>query len=526
MDDTLKKEALRRLEDARAQKRLVESDIREAYFFADPPRCRDVSSMSWPGDAPKNQAGETSTSLGMEVNGDFGGYLLDTFMPSTVEWADLQVGSELPEGVDEEAVNELEMSIRADKAIIFQTVKQSGFYAAAAQAFKPDAGVGTVALWIGDVRPAEPITTMPVPLRELEINIGPDGKVDDRFIVRHTRYRDLPGLLPGVELPEDVTRKIKDQPNGRTVAVWGWWRLWARLDDVFWQAVVMVGKEIVQSGELRGRGACPLVVGRFDPDPMFAFGRGPTIRSLPELRRLDEVENLKIENFDFQVHPPFGYPDDGIVNFSAGIEPGMGYPMRPGSARDFVKLSFEGNADFTSFEIAKVEERIRRLHYVDFAQQAGKTPPTAQQWLDEMMMAQKRIGTPGLTFWSEVPEQIFQRFRWLLQAKKLIPDGYEVNGRQVAVVPRNPTEEAQDHQKVVIATRLIEIGRASFPQTFEAICDQEKTLANLKKKMRDELVVFRAANEIPAAMQQLAGLIGGGGADPAAMMAQAVGQPA
>jgi hypothetical protein len=524
--DKLDKDFKRRLSDAREQKRRIELDMREAYFFVDPHRCRDLSSMTRPTEPESSQASEASTSLGMEVGQEFAGYLLDTFMPSTLEWANQKTGTGLPspDALPEGAIEELQQNILLDTRLIFDTMKSSGFYSSAAQAFWPDACLGTVAMWIGQPRASDPVMTIPVPLRELEINVGPYGDVDDRFMVRHTRFGDLMALLPGVKLPDEVRRKVENSPQGRCIVTWGWWRLWDRDDDCWWQAVVYADGKRVAEGELKGHGACPLVVGRFDPDPMFAFGRGPTIKSLPELRRLDEVEALKIENFDFQVHPPFGFPDDGIINLSGGIEPGMGYPMRPGSGRDITKLSFEGNVDFTTFEIAKVEERIRRLHFVDFAQQKGKTPPTAQQWLDEMMMAQQRIGTPGLTFWKEVPMEVFRRFRWLLQKDGKIPEGYNLNGLQVTLVPYNPTEAAQDNQKVAMATRLVEIGRTAFPQTFEAICDQAATLKNIKEKMRDELVVFRDQKGIGQAIDQFGSLLGGGGA-PGAMPGVPAGVP-
>ncbi len=95
----------------------------------------------------------------------------------------------------------------------------SGLYA--------DLSLGTVGLWIEDLRASEPIVCQPVPLRELDINIGPFG-VDDRFITRHTRYRHLPALLRGVDLPEDIQKKVKDKGNDRCTVSWGFWRKWDR----------------------------------------------------------------------------------------------------------------------------------------------------------------------------------------------------------------------------------------------------------------------------------------------------------
>jgi hypothetical protein len=57
---------------------------------------------------------------------------------------------------------------------------------------------------------------------------------------------------------------------------------------------------------------------------MFPWGHGPTLQSLPDMRRLDETEALKIENADFQIHPPFIYADDSVMNFSERYRAGHG----------------------------------------------------------------------------------------------------------------------------------------------------------------------------------------------------------
>ncbi|HZH50268.1 MAG TPA: portal protein [Microvirga sp.] len=511
-ENALEKEALDRLKDCRAQKAMFERDIREAYFFTAPQRCRDVSSQTSPTQTKPEDPAELQTSLGMEVAQDFATEMVNTFIPQAIEWAQQKPGVDL----DEDAWDEVEEDVTAQSTTIHEAIKASNFYAAAALTFFPDLPVGTCAMWIDDLRPAEPIVCQPIPLRELEINVGPFGEVDDRFVVRHTRHKHVKALLPNVPLPAEIEKKIKDKPNERCKVQWGFWRKWDRTDDVVWQGVILVGNKKVWDGEFVGEGSCPLIVGRFDPDTMYAFGTGPTIKSLPELRRLDETEALKIENADFQIHPPFSYPDDGITNFSGGIEPGMGYPSRPGSGRDFVKLSFEGNVDFAEFETAKIEERIRRLHFVDFPEQLGKTPPTAEQWLDELQRTKKRIGTPGAIFWREFPAQVFLRFKFLLEKRGKI-EPVKVNGKVLSLVPYDPTEVAQDQQDAMIASRLLEMARNYFPEISQVAIDPLETLSNLKKKLRDKVVKIRSQDEMKQAVETVGSMIGpGGGAPPGA----------
>jgi hypothetical protein len=500
----LEREAASRLGDCRKRKGEVETDLREAYFFTAPRRSREVNSATGNVDRTRpSDQGELNISLGIEAAQDFATEMLNTFMPEVMEWAQQTKGAELDEDTWENAKDDVE----GQTTDIMRAIKSSNFYAAAAQAFMPDLALGTIAMWIDDPRPSEPLMCQPVPLRELELNVGPFGEVDDRWIVQPTRYRYLRAKLGDIDLPKDIQERVRNSPNARCIVSWGWWRLWEKTNDIWWQAVVRVGEKVVWSGELRGEGSCPLVIGRFNVDPAFPFGDGPTIQALPELRRLDETELLKMENADFQIHPPFAYPDDGTVNLAGGIEPGMGYPSRPGSGKDFVKLSFEGNVNFAEFETLRIESRIKRLHFVDYPEQSGKTPPTAEQWSDEMMRAKRRIGTPGKIFFREFCAGVFLRFKYLLEKRGIIRP-VQVNGKTISLIPYDPTEQAQEYQEVSVAMRVLEAARNFFPQTAALTIDDAKTLTNIQKKLRDTIVVLRDPEQIKAAAALYASTLG------------------
>ncbi|WP_420104556.1 portal protein [Bosea sp. (in: a-proteobacteria)] len=503
----LEKEAAQRLQDCRRYKSQIDVDLREGYFFTAPQRCRDVSSQSSQTDRGReSDIAELQISLGMEMAQDFATELLNTFTPKIIEWAQQQRGIDLTE----DEWSDIEDDVAAQTTTIFEAIRASNLYAALALAYMPDAALGTVALWVSDLRAHEPIVSQPVPLRELEINVGPYGDIDDRFIVRHTRYRHLPALLPGVGLPADVQKKIKDKGNERCVVSWGWWRLWEKDADVYWQHVIRVGEKQVFAAELKGAGSCPLLVWRFNPDTLFPFGHGPALQALPELRRLDETEALKIENADFQIHSPFIYADDGVMNFENGIEPGMGYKARPWQHSPVERLGFDSNVNFAEFVTQDIERRIKRLFFADYPEQQGKTPPTAEQWLDEIQRAKRRLGTPGEIFFKEGPAELFLRFKYLLMARGTIDD-IKVNGKTVALTPYDPTEQAQEFQDVQVAGRILQMAQAYFQQTAMVEIDGSATLQNVQRKLRDKIVVFRKAEDIQGAIQQFGPLLGGGG---------------
>jgi hypothetical protein len=195
----------------------------------------------------------------------------------------------------------------------------------------------------------------------------------------------------------------------------------------------------------------------------------------------------------------------------------MGYPARPwAQGRPIEPLAFSGNVQFAEFETMRVEQRIRRLHFLDQPEQVGKTPPTAEQWLDEVARAKRRIGTPGKVFFREMPAELFLRFKFLLEKRGRITP-VKIDGKQLSLVPYDPTEQAQEHQEVQIANRVLEMGRMHFPQTMQLAVDETVTITNIKNKLRDKLVKMRTPEEMAQAVEQLAPVLAGGmgGADPA-----------
>lgn len=503
----LTKEACDRIEACEKQKLEFDTDLREAMFFAAPHRAREVRSAQPPSESKPGDGATRNTAIASELSRDCVTEIVNAFMPQAEPWAERRPGMFLPAQVQEEA----KKAAAEQDPVIFDAIRASNLYEIIPMAFDPDLTTGTAALWIDDPRPAENIVVQAVPLHELEINLGPFGDIDDRFVVRHTRNRHVEALLgPDIwaKVPEKLKKVIRYKPKDRTIVRWGYWRLWAKRDDIWWQHVVMIGKEVVHSAEINGEGCCPLLVMRFGASPEWAFGTGPLIESLEDLRLLDTLIADLIDHIELSLRPPTGYPSDDFAAVENGIEPGNAYPLRPG-AQDAIKPIFEGgDIEGALFETKEIEERLGRRFFVGFPRQEGKTPPTATQWIDEMIEAQRRIGTPGMPFWREGPAQIFLRFKYLLEQRGVIAP-IVVDGKTVALTPYNPAQRAAEQQEVAMAARYLSIVAGTFPEEFRIKVDGGETMEAIRDKMRAKLVVFRSPQGQKAAVAQIAQLIEG-----------------
>jgi hypothetical protein len=494
------KDFKQRLADARQFKSDIRADLMEGYFFTAPRRARDVTADSasrGKSTASADQA-ELQTTLGIECSDDFTGMAVDAFMPSHLDWCRRGQGH-LPNAV----WAEIAQDVGVQDAVIMATIRASKLHAVIDQAFNPDLSLGTAALWIEQGASAAPPEVRPVPIKNLDINIGPNG-VDERFVSKFIAARNLKGELGDLPFSDKTRQKIEKQPSASVEVNWGLWRDYSVPLEERWQYKIMADKHLVHEEVIVGDGSCPLLVMRFGVDPTNPWGDGPTLQALPYLRVADALAGVTQDNAEFQVDPAFIYPNDGFINFEGGIQHGMAYPGGPGfDAKNIAWLRPDSNPNAGYLTIEDLRQAVRRLYYSDFPEQKGKTPPTASQWVDEMVKMQKRIGLKGQMFWWEGPRAIFQRFRYLLEKAGIIRP-IVVNGATVALEPYNPAVKGQEYQEVQTAIQLLQTGLAFGGIQFQAALNTMATLDNLQRKLGDSLVVWNTEEEAQKMMMLLA----------------------
>lgn len=504
----IEKSACDRLKAARRQKAYRELDFKECYFFAAPHRQRNITSTAQPGQTFIHDAAELNTDEAFILAQDFVTEIANAFMPEAKPWCERGPGMDLPPGVWEKVKDDVEAG---DKAI-FGAMKASNLYPEIAKAFYPDLAIGTVAMWIERPHPAAAIVNSAIPLRELEINLGPYGEIDDRFAVRYTRncyVRELVGETIWEKMTAEHKTVLATNPEHRTEVIWGFWRKWEEKGDEVWQHVVLIKDKLVHDDVIRGEGSCPLLVMRFNPSADYPHGMGPLFLGLPSLRQIDEFEQMFMDNAGLALTPPITYPDDSFTNVEQGLENGMAYPIRAGSEGAVKAIYTVPPADRAAYAYEDKIRKLRKLFYVDMPEQTGDTPPTLGQWLDEMARAQRRLGTPGLPFWREGPAQIFLRFKYLLEAAGTIKS-VQVDGRAVATLPRNPAQAAAENQELAEAARTAQILGAIFPEEFKMNVDGGATMAEWIKKARvGDVLKMRDKEAVNAAVAQMAQLVGG-----------------
>lgn len=498
------KEAMTRLQEARQAKSVWEPEFKEAYFFAAPHRARAMNSEVARGSKPQNEE-ICDTSFATELAGDFVTMIMNTFMPEAEHWATRRAGWAIPD----EAKADIQKQVTDGDKVIFEAINASNFHAECSKGFDPDLAIGVVGMWIEMGQPWEPIKCQAVPLHELEFALGPDGNVDFRAMVRHTRNRAIKSVLRGVPLPKEVNDKIEKQPNHTSIIRRCFWRDWEDDSDVVWHYVCMVNNEPVDYKQFRGWGSCHLIVGRFGPCPEWAPGRGPLLKALPDLRQYEELSRGRTDHSSRTLRPPVTYPDDSFTNVQDGIEDGFAYPIRPGTEGAVKTIYDPPPVNAALYDLQDKETRLKRMFYLDFPEQEGKTPPSASQWLDQVTKALRRIGTPAITFWREFCGEVFLRFAWLCQtAGKIQP--VQVDGKAISLMPYNPAARAIEQNEVAAFARFVEIAGQAFPEEFKAYTDGEISIEKLAQKLgADKVWAKRDKEQMQGALGMISQLMGG-----------------
>jgi hypothetical protein len=503
--DTLEQQAVSRLAACRTWKSYIELDIKECYFFCAPNRQRQISSQVMPSQARMLDAPELNTDQAFILTQDFITQIMNAYMPEAEPWAERTRGMFVAPPV----WDKIKDKVHADDKLIFDAIRASNFYPEIAKAFYPDLAICAAAVWIDRPHPVMPITVSAIPLRELEIDLGPYGEIDTRFAVRFTRNHYVRELV-GEEIWDKMDPALKDKstnsPSDRTNVIWGFWRDWEDKSDECWQHVVMLNNTLIHDNMLKGEGSCPLIVTRFNPTADWPHAHGPMYQALPTFRQIDELEAMRIEHATLSFKPPITYPDDSFAAVETGVEEGMAYPIRPGTEGAVKSIYTPPPPEVGNYQYEEKLRNLRKLFFVDHPEQTGDTPPTATQWMDELARAQRRLGTPGMSFWREGPAAFFLRFKHLLELAGTITP-LKVDGRAVATMPRNPAQAASEQQEIVKTMQLATYLAQTFPEEFKMYIDGAATMKNLIDKARVILIKLRDPAKVQQTVEQMSKIL-------------------
>lgn len=479
-----------RLASAKKWRDGVRPFIEDIYKHCAPGREHDFSRKS-----PHQRPTETQIfhSLGEEMATDLASDLVTYFTPAEARWASYAVISE----VDKANEKEVMKIVEERESDLFDMIQMSNYNDISPQWGFEAATHGTPALWITQSGPMTGIHFEVVPPHELLITPGHMGYLD-RFREVRIPSNTLKAALnmPGIEvdLSGDKIQNKMNKVGEFSDVIWGFWLDWTDPGRPMWMTEVTVDGHLVTDQKVvlgEKSGSCPLVVGRFNPQPGRPWGRGPGWKALPDLRTLDKIDEIVLSGLDQALSNTLIYPDDGFLDMSEGVEVGAAYPASRGFTRDQIyELNKTTNLDLGFYTEEAFHDRIRNAFYQDRVQR-GDTPPSATQYVDERRRTQQRIGKPSAPLWSEMIVPLVQRVEFLGMATGRITEALSHNGQDILVSPVSPLQKAQNADQVMVTRSNLDLAFSVFQDQVGNFVDPLATFTKIVGASGDKLMTLR-----------------------------------
>ncbi|WP_114393162.1 portal protein [Oleisolibacter albus] len=380
--------------------------------------------------------------------------LLAQLTPPWSRWAGLTPGPALEPGTEARLAPLLEQA----GAALQTQIDRSNFAVEAHQAFLDVVIAGTGCLLVEEAPPgaASALRFTAVPLAELVLEEGPEGRLDTVFrrsglsvAVLRRRFGDR---LPTV-LEEEGALPVLEAvvPDGTG---WRW-------------SVVLEQPEPVLLAE--GRFAePPFVAFRWMKAPGEVYGRGPVMKALPDIRTANKVVELVLKNASIAVTGIWQADDDGVLNPAAiRLVPGTIIPKAVGSA-GLTPLASPGRFDVSQLVLEDLRGRIRRALLADRLGPVEGPRMTATEVLERSAEMARLLGATFGRLQSELLVPLVRRCLAILRRRGEVPD-LVADGRLVAVQILSPLARAQARRDAETTLRWLESVAALGPEALAAV---------------------------------------------------------
>jgi hypothetical protein len=342
------KETVQRCAEAENARARIQTYIDAAYDYAIP----------WRKDVVKggDLMSKLMDSTGPTAVAKFAGRLSMALVPPEERAFALRAGPLVEHlgGVEEREAEDRRQELATD--VIHTVFKSSRFDLVTTECFTDMAlSTGAVLMNEGDERTI--MQNLSVPAYQLAIEDGPAGQIEVWHWKRKIKARVLGRTFKGAKFPKAIQTKIDAQSGDDIETIQSTY--WDAQDGIFRTSVVVLG-DLIQERQHR---ASPWITPRYWKVPGMAWGVGPLLLALADIRTLNKNVALVLQAAELAIAPPMMVADDGVLNpdaISLGaysmikvarLGGNMGAPIQP--------LQLGGRVDFGSAIGDEIRARVR-----------------------------------------------------------------------------------------------------------------------------------------------------------------------
>lgn len=383
---------------------------------------------------------------------EFASELQSGLAPINGDIARLVAGPSIPE--EERFEIQKELDVITD--FIHAKIRASNFADETHEALQ-DVSVSSLNMMMDAVGARGDLKFEAIPLHEVYMDCGPDGKPDGRYKLHRIKSVHLLQKWPNAELSNELKKLVKEEPNKKLDVIEGIYRDWEYKGDpkYIYFVIVKQFKETIYKKEMIGEGANPWITARWSANSGEVWGRGPVLNILPTVKSLNLVIQLIFENAQIAIGGIWQYDSDGTINpDNIFLEPGTFIPREIGSKIE--PLNNPARFDVAQFVIEDARAAIRKGMMVDALDTQGKTPMSATQVGQEMGKFARRMGASYNRLWNEFIRQVFIRAIYIYKQRGLI-ELPKIDGETVDLMAVSPLARAQNANDITDFGRFLEV---------------------------------------------------------------------
>ncbi len=441
---------------------------------------------------------EIFDSTAVEATAEFASRMQAGMTPAFAMWYDFQAGTDVPENKRQE-VNEQLQNV---SKFVWETLNQSNMNQELHENYL-DLAVGWAVLAMEEGDAVEPIRFTAIPQTQALLGIGPYGKPDSVYRHRELTLDQILTIWPKANVTEKMRNEAKDDKKLFPI-IESVQRNWKNKKAEHHEFVVATRDpdHKLLEGDFIGDGSSPMIAFRWSKASGETYGRGPLLNSMPDIKSVNAVVELGLENLAMAITGMWQADDDGIINpDTIELIAGTIIPRSPNS-RGLEPLAPPGNFDAAQFVLKDMRHNIKKALFNETLGRPEGTPMSATEVHERMADLARTIGSSFGRLHTELITPLLKRAVHILQKQGKIELPI-INGRQVKIINTSPLAQAQHNEDVARVARWLQLLNGGFgPQMTNTVVKATEAAVYTGQKIGVPEKLIRDAKEAEALQQQ------------------------
>lgn len=431
---------LKRADKAIQMRDLNRSMYEDAYEYLLPYRNTFNTQNSQSGTI--NRPTKTFDSTGCIAANNFVNTLQANFAPVFQRWAEIKAGP----GMDEELREQAQEPLDKITKTVFAYIHSSNFGTAFAEmAF--DWGIGTGAMWIFEGDESQPINCIATPISQYGLEEGTFGDIGAIYkdlemaaeLIEPT-YRQF-----GVKLPQQLSDQARTDPTSKVKLMECLYKDMATFEWRY-EVIHVATKEVIAKRKYR-EAIC--LTPRWMKVPGFPYGVGPLLFAMPDVKTLNKVSELFLQNLAMTVFGAYTVASNGAFNANTAIiRPGSFIPVERNGGPNgpsIAALPVSGNFQVQEFFMEYMRDNIKKVMLDNRLPDDKGSPKTAYEIAQRLKDFSTDIGAAYGRAIREFVNPFFRRVIEILERKGLLklPPGFNIDNFLLRIQVISPVAQTQ-----------------------------------------------------------------------------------